>query len=262
MRIHIKDYKYKPEKFNYLGGDPAEQVMLGIKLEVDRPLESSPVSEREHDEAAGEVLRMLNKEEEYVYVKKAENPWDGFEIVTHPATLAYHRSRHWEHVLSYLYRRGYRSHATDRCNLYIYVNKSFLGQTEKEILSSESKLLLFFETHWNRLVRLARRIYEEEIYEYCSRYWITNIRSALRRNRKYEYFALNFCHSDDAIKIRLFRGTLSHKIFIATLTLIARIAEFCKKSSRRAVRDWERFKSFLSDEDKELVEYMKEKGVW
>jgi len=274
----IYDYNYVPERFNYFG-DPNKDLLLGVGIDVELDIEDHKVlddSRREklvfeNDSHAGEVLRVLNKDLEHVYVKNTFMlSWSGigFRIVSYPATLGYHLSSiPWEDAFRYLIKHNYHSEHTLRCGMHIHINKNYLGQTPEEIVLNEGKLLYFFERHWDRLTAMSRRE-EEEIYEYCARRWYVDIVKAIKdvtdEDGEPRFYAIDF-NKKHSVKVSLFKGTLTYRTFVATLILVSRIVEFCKDRPIRKLTSWRKFQDFLLENEADnrvLIEYMKNCGVW
>lgn len=69
-----------------------------------------------HRRMQKEVLELANDQEEQIYIKHDGSLNEGFEIVTHPMTLRYHRENMpWKEVCHQVVEQGYRSHMTDTC---------------------------------------------------------------------------------------------------------------------------------------------------
>ena len=95
----IQDYYYKPDPIFY-GQGPR---YLGVELEVDGAGECS--------ENAQQILDLANGKRELIYCKHDGSLNDGFEIVTHPMSLAFHQSNMpWREILREAVSMGYRSH--------------------------------------------------------------------------------------------------------------------------------------------------------
>jgi hypothetical protein len=283
----IRGYDYKPEMFNFFGGDPSKDLMIGIELDVyrdfsdigkevgyDRPLsrieEEMLVEGRLHDDAY-EVEKILNcglLDKEYVYVKRSPFPLlCSFTIVSHLAVLEHHLNAPWEQAFRYLIDRGYRSEMVPVCGLRVHINKAFFGETPEEVILGEERLLYFFEKHWDKLEAMSRRD-KEEVYEYCARRWYTDIVRAIKdvvdEDGEPKLYAVDF-NKKHSVEVRLFKGTLTYRTFVATLTLVAMIAEYCKYRSVRNLVKWRKFEEFLQakgDINAVLIDYMKERCVW
>lgn len=78
-RRAIRDYSYRPEPIFY--GKPPRY--FGVELEIDGAGES--------DRSAEKLLAIGNQDAERVYCKHDGSLDDGFEIVSHPATLECHK---------------------------------------------------------------------------------------------------------------------------------------------------------------------------
>jgi len=281
----IHGYGYMPDEFYYFGGGQKD-LLLGVGLDVEMNTDSRDVGEDlsyeelkerlkvENEEHASKVRGILNCDlfdKEHVYIKES-NMLDwcgiGFRIVSHPATLEYHLSSiPWEQAFKYLIKNNYHSEYTLRCGMHIHINKGYLGDTPEEIILNEEKLLYFFERYWCKLVAMSRRD-EDEIYEYCARRGYTDIIRAIKdvvdEDGEPRFYAVDF-GKEHSVEVRLFKGTLTYKTFVATLMLVARIVEFCKDRPIRKLMSWRKFQEFLL-ENKEsnsvLIEYMKKCNVW
>jgi hypothetical protein len=218
---------------------------------------------------AYEVEKILNCgcDKEYVYVKRSPAPWYNFTIVSHPAVLEYHLDAPWEQAFRYLIDKGYRSETVPVCGLRVHINKAFFGETPEEVVLNEEKLLYFFEKHWDKLEAISRRD-REEVYEYCARRWYMDIVRAIKdvvgEDGEPKLYAVDF-NKRSSVEVRLFKGTLDYRTFVATIILVARIAEYCKRATTlRKLANWRKFKEFLfggEGSNEVLIWYMKKCGV-
>lgn len=88
----IHDYHYKPTPEFFPLYD-AKEIYLGVELEIDNGGEDSYNAE--------ELLKVANELEEHLYIKHDGSLNDGLELVSHPATLDYHRNHiPWERIIS------------------------------------------------------------------------------------------------------------------------------------------------------------------
>ncbi len=116
----IKEYNYKPEPLFY----GADTFYLGVELEVD--------CEGKDGENADDILYIGNKSNECIYIKSDGSLDDGFEIVSQPMTLEYHKKYQWNDILKKAVNLGYRSHQTSTCGLHIHVNRNAFGDNQSE----------------------------------------------------------------------------------------------------------------------------------
>lgn len=97
----IKPYDYKPEPIFYGSGD----LFYGIELEIDRGGECNSNAEK--------ILEVANVNSEHIYCKHDGSLDDGFEMVSHPASLYYHISSiDWLKIFNRAIAMSYRSHNT------------------------------------------------------------------------------------------------------------------------------------------------------
>jgi len=255
---YIRSYSYKPNPKYY--GNFQKDLLLGIELEVDNGGENS--------RKAKELLRIFNGEEEekFVYIKHDGSLHNGFEIVSHPATLSCHLNTiPWKKAFEYLKSNGYESDNVGTCGLHVHINRLFLGKTYRSIVNTEARILFFFETFWQQLVKLSRRT-EYQLSRWCARYETTDYELALEYNQESRYFALNF-QNRATIEFRIFKGTLEFDVFEATLRLVDNIVRYCKKYGRETIksRGWYGFVNFIIErgakENEVLIKYMAKQGV-
>lgn len=244
----IKEYGYKPEPIFYGSGD----LFLGVELEIDKGGEKG--------EHAQTILDIANEKEEHLYCKHDGSIEDGFELVSHPMTLAYHEERMpWREILSTAAAMDYCSHQTATCGLHCHVNRSALGDTEEEQEEVIARIVYFVETHWNKLLRFSRRT-EENINRWASRYGVAGNPKETYKNAKDKrlgrYVAVNL-ENTNTIEFRLFRGTLRYETFLAALQLVEAICSVCKERNDAEIEklSWNEFAEGIRK--KELADYLK-----
>lgn len=133
----IHDYSYKPEPIFHGNGNR----YFGVELEVDYGGHC--------DDNAREILDIANDEhEENLYIKHDGSIDDGFEMVTHPMTLDYHKNiMPWQNIMKRLIQMGYTSHKTTTCGLHCHINRSAFGETYEEQEEVIARILYFVEHH-------------------------------------------------------------------------------------------------------------------
>ena len=135
---------------------------FGVELEVDEGGESNSSAEA--------LLQIVNAGEERAYCKHDGSLEDGFEIVTHPMTLAYHlEAMPWEALLHRASEMGYLSHKALTCGFHIHVNRDTFGETEAQQDACIARILYFFEKHWDELLKFSRRT-PHQLEQWASRY--------------------------------------------------------------------------------------------
>ena len=218
----VNSYSYKPNP-NFLGNG---NMFMGVELEVDLPngIHSSDVGNVEE-------LVDIGKNGSLFYMKEDGSLMNGFEVVTHPATLSYHMKQFpWASVTSLLSNAGYKSHNTTTCGLHVHVNRTALGKTLQSQETVISKLVILFWKFWDRLVTFSRRNFNGlERWAKGNHSYVNNtILSDLDECKtvRDRYVAINMTNRD-TIEFRMFRGTLKKDTIIATLQLIELMVQMC-----------------------------------
>ena len=121
-----------------------------MELEIDEAGEDSDNARR--------LLAIANQGQPQLYCKHDGSLNDGFELVTHPMSLSYHRTEMpWEALLREAVRMGYLSHQSGTCGLHIHVSREAFGDTHAHQEAAIARMLYFFEKHWEELLKFSRR---------------------------------------------------------------------------------------------------------
>lgn len=220
---YIKSYNYIPEKFyfHHTEDENTDQFYLGVELEVD--------DGGEDESKAKSICDILNCDGENIYCKHDGSLFKGFEIVTHPSTLKYHKKMKYEEAFLYLINNNYRSHDTKTCGLHVHINRSYFGVKKLEIDLNISKLLYLFEKYWDKIEQIARR----PSNSYARRFMLEDDESPIdlyaKSKASDKYGAINLQHKD-TVEIRIFRGTLNYNTFISTLEFVCVMARIAKET--------------------------------
>lgn len=218
-RSVIKYSTYSPKpRFKTVEGD-TDNIFIGFELEAG-DLECPSIR---MDTA--EVVNDLG--EGFLYLKEdCSIPDYGFEVVTHPASLQFHRQ--WKHaeVLEVMREAGMLSHdAESACGLHVHVNRS--------ALSSMKWLFVdwFVNKHKNFWVKVARR--DDDYYAaYTDLHYQVHVCCNKLKDicgKGYDKFvAVNFCHKQ-SVEFRIFRGSLRYKTLLGTLELVHALISWAKE---------------------------------
>ena len=248
----IHDYHYKPEPVFFGDG----KLYMGIELEVD--------DAGEDEEYAGEIYNTANLTADHLYLKHDGSLYNGFELVSHPITMEYHKNKMpWSSILSRAIHMGYRSHQTDTCGLHIHINRSAFGDTYEEQESVTARLIFFYEKFWAEILRFSRRT-EEQANQWASRYGgvISTCKNSLDTAKKAglgRYTAVNLTN-EATIEFRIFRGTLRYETFMATLKFTHCLCRLAMKLDDEQFQSvtWLQFVSGIDkNEYPELINYLK-----
>lgn len=251
----IQDYYYKPSPIFY-GEGPR---FFGVELEIDEAGES--------DRNARELLEIANGHElDRLYCKHDGSLNDGFGLVTHPMTLAYHEDKMpWAEILARAVDMGYTSHQAGTCGLHVHVSRLAFGKTEQEQDAAIARVLYFFEKHWEELLKFSRRT-QRQLDQWASRYgYKEQPREILEHAKKGYHGGRYTCvnlQPDNTIEFRIFRGTLKYNTLIATLQLVNRVCDVAIYLSDNELKamSWPDFVAGCTQP--ELVQYLKERRLY
>ena len=249
---NIKPYGYKPEPVFYGTDSP---LFMGIELEIDGGGEN-------HDNA-GELLAIDDLDR--IYCKHDGSLDEGFEIVSHPATLEYHRnSMQWSKIMEHALYMGYTSHNAGTCGLHIHISRNALGEEYDQQEQNIAKILYFVEKHWNKMLRFSRRT-EYQLDRWASRYGIEPheqpediLKKAKNGCGRYKAINLLNWHT---VEFRLFRGTLKYSTFMATLQLVSDLCKYCTSLTAEELQQasWRDFVATITDDT--LITYLENRGI-
>lgn len=247
----IHEYGYKPMPV-FHGEGPR---FFGVELEIDGGGESGS--------NAKALLEIANAEAENLYCKHDGSLACGFELVTHPMSLAYHETvMPWAGLLLAADSMGYTSHDADTCGLHIHISRAAFGGSEAEQDAAIARLLWFFEKNWRELLVFSRRT-EEQLEQWAQRYGLTEHPSELlesAKGRGERYAAVNLVNTS-TVELRIFRGTLKLKTLIAALQLADSLIDLVCGTSDRSIKSlsWQSFAHSI--EKSELKGYLIERGL-
>ena len=247
----INDYYYKPSPI-FHGVGPR---YLGVELEVD--------GEGEDLDNAQEVIDILG--EKHVYCKHDGSLNNGFEIVSHPATLEYHQNNiNWEDALEKLKDMGYLSHDAKTCGIHVHMSRNGFGDTEEEQDKGIAQVLYFFERHWDKIVKFSRRT-RQQLDDWAARYlsdepdYPDNVLE-YAKNDSSRYRCVNLLNTD-TVEVRVFRGSLIYETFIATLQFCQLMYEVSDMSLQDVMDlTWNQFKE-MGSKYAEFSNYIKKRKL-
>lgn len=222
----IQRYGYKPEPiFGYRRGEDASTALtFGLELEVD-----------DGDEPAEDTAQaVIEAAEGRVYCKHDGSLDSGFEIVSHPGTLAHHTyETRWRAITSICKKAGFRSHDTSTCGLHIHVGRSGLGSDWDERQASGNKLVLLANTLRDELKTFSRRT--QETLERWADLPCLNLRPGMSDHELCEqaerfgaytrYVGINR-QNGSTIEFRIFRGTLERDTILASIQLVHNLCRY------------------------------------
>lgn len=204
------------------------ELTLGVELEVD----NGPVTAREA------TATRINELTDRVYCKHDGSLTTGFEIVSHPGTLAHHMyEMPWRGICAKAKKAGFTSHDAGTCGLHIHVGRAQMGADDDEREMVARKIIVIVNRYWTELTRYTRRRSTQlnrwaainPIPGYALDTEITDewARSHIRVHNTHSdrYHAIN-CENEATIEFRIFRGTLKRDTLIAALQLVWNIVNY------------------------------------
>lgn len=224
---------------------------LGVELEVERKEGSEDkvyCIERIHDK----VYDLLGRD--FVILKhdgslRGHRP---FEIVTVPATLAYHQTQ-WEDFLSdQTFRPQLTSYASGRCGMHIHINRhSFTGL-------HLAKFMRFINAKVNsKFINTIAQRYNNDFAKYhdttIAAHKHNYVASYSNPTRTTRMSAVN-CNNKATIEVRIFRGNLSKTGFFKNLEFVHALWYYTKYASI-AELEYKAFIRWLFDPINDSHEY-------
>lgn len=253
----IKSYNYSPDKFIFSNLEEEKEdckLFLGTEIEID--------CAGEDDENA----KWVNENLENCYTVHDGSLARGFEIVTQPSTIKYHKQMNYKKVFEWLSRKGYKSHDTKTCGLHVHVNRDYLSKNKTVQDLCITKILFLLEKYWKEVVRIARRdsnSYSQKIKRDNDEDSLFDLLYKAKGNGYFsgaKYNCLNLLHKE-TIEFRIFKGTLKYETYIATLEFVKNIVDVCKKISLEDIQSVT-FENIINiNETEYLVGYLKDRKI-
>lgn len=225
-RLHSYGYKPAPV-FGTTEGDDGESCYLGEALTFGVELEC------DGGDSVSDALADIDRITDRCYCKHDGSLSDGYEIVTHPGTLAWHKERFpWADVCKASLDNGFRSHDTDTCGLHVHVGRAQLGDNPCDTAAKMS-LITYRLKDW--FIRFSRRGGESRWAKYAKpetrlgddkRGFLREYYDQLRSDR---YRAVNV-QNRSTVEVRIFRGTLNPSTVLASLELVSNLALYAKEN--------------------------------
>lgn len=254
----IHAYNYKPDPIFY-GEGPR---YFGVELEIDEG--------GERNDYAREILAAGNSEDmSHIYAKRDGSLNNGFEIVSEPMSLDYHRNEMpWEQVLEKARQLGFKSHSASTCGLHVHISRLAFGKDEEQQEACIARILYFFEKHWEELLKFSRRT-PRQLERWAARYGYKEqpmeiLSHAKKGTHAGRYTCVNL-ENYSTIEVRMFRGTLKLNTFIATLQMVNLICSVAISLSDDELKalSWSTFVSGITEDNyPELVKYLMEKRLY
>lgn len=256
----IWEYNYKPSPVFY--GELSDTVRgyYGIELEID-----------EGDDKREAAVHIQDAGGEHIYLKHDGSlSSDGFEIVTHPATLQYHmESFPWRNICRAALDYNYRSHDTDTCGLHIHASRSLFGSTQTEQDLNIAKTILLIDFWFEQfIVPFSRRNYNQ-LNEWAKKpnaYILPTdtdyeAMTKARQTSEYDRYKAVNLKNRHTVEFRFFRGTLRRETILASIQFIDTLIKYV--SGVPLADLWDKtFKDVFGDTQyPELKDYLQKRKI-
>lgn len=260
--IHNYSYKPAPDFAFRAGEDPATALTFGVELEVDRGGEDPGDTARAVTDAA----------EGRVYCKHDGSLDAGFEIVSHPASLAYHLYQmRWANLMRICTKAGFQSHDAGTCGLHVHVGRTGLAQGPNTDTTAIGNCVILATKLQAELIRFSRRT-ESQIAHWANFPDLDALRGggpdtddaltyrALRAVGSGRYWAVNL-QNDATIEFRIFRGSLVRNTLAATLQLVNNLCRYAMTHTPTECLNATYADLVNVNQFKELVAYSEKRGL-
>lgn len=269
---YIEDYDFTPYHLHFFKNDDEVQPVkyFGFELEVDRKCETPNKMI---------PLEYIKKHYDNIFYMKHDGSLsDGFEIVSHPATINFWLDKKQTKTLENIFKKvkdgRLYSHDTETCGLHIHVSRLFFGENYSENDRNVNKLLYITEKFKRELMLFSRRKsysytqFLSDSYRNRSSNEIDVVENAeqVKIMKEYigrdKYQVINTNHSE-TIEFRLCRGTLHLQTFLASLQMFNNMCFVAKNMSEEDITNmtfkdlvtYNKYEDFKEDNIKELVQY-------
>lgn len=211
----IKNYNYAPSLYFHKIGEE-DELFMGMEIEVDKGGENDRKAKIAYD-----ILGDNN-----CYIVSDGSLDNGFEIVTHPCTIEYHKSLPYEELFKTLESEGFKESPTT--GLHVHINRNFFGDNDNDIDLNICKILYLVNAHWEFIRVLSRR----KDLRYTKKIESSDSSIKLYSNSINigKYSCVNLMHKQ-TIEFRMFSGTLKYFNLVSTLEFIRNLAYVCKQTS-------------------------------
>lgn len=249
---NIHNYSYKPmPRFGFLSGkgDPIvsgreqnphysqsgeRKVFMGFEVEVE--------SYHSTRSAGADVF---DSSEDFMYLKEDGSLDDGFEVVSHPSTLAYYDNMRDKFFTPFtrLSELGFRAWRTTTCGMHVHISR--LAFTNKAHLW---RFAFFMNCNPDVLQRFAGRRSDNWASFDGQKEIASKIIAGKSKYGPERYTAVNLCNYN-TVEIRIFRSSLLPRRIMANLGLVDCAVEFTRDLTVKQVNDhedsWARFVEFV-----------------
>ena len=196
---------------------------VGVELEVDGNGQSPTARQRQR--ALNKIDRIAG--DRVYFNADCSLTHGGFEIITKPLTFEAFHEMPWADIMRACSENGFSSHDAGTCGLHFHFSRELFGEDTATQDDNISKLVQFFEFYWDDMVKVSRR--EGNQLRWC------NKKGYISKKRIKDYVQRKWGGHDEAVnngntntvEIRIMRGTLNYKSFMACFDVCKTLVEKC-----------------------------------
>ena len=246
-------YNAKPPVKFLDGKFDKDKLYLGVEVEVDSNINTE-------DDKEGCIYDIFKTTKD-VYCKHDGSLSSGFEFVSHPATLEYHKNKLcYDKLIATCQDWGYDGDSYLSTGLHIHASRSFFEGKDKE---AALKLEMLFEKFWKNFLVLSGRTEEKAERWAKNRYFMKHNFYDLKKpveeavSRLYpamtmdRYTAINVQNAP-TIEFRIFKGTTRKRSIFAMLELVDYMCRFVKDADLKYILEasWSEFTAGIMGNDR------------
>lgn len=238
--------------------DDKQDYYFGFELELETDDEDNT------QELAEVVIKRLNKDTAKstapFYIKWDGSLDNGFELVSHPATIEWFReSGKLDEINGFPAEFGFRAWDTDTCGFHVHVSRTaFYRENAGRVIYSKAHELRFIALFYRNpefVTYLAGRA-SNHYASFSSDEFPTraeHLRGKIDRKESDKYQVINTRHNN-TLEIRIFQGTLRKERILSNLQLVQAGVEYTRNLETAGI---ENIKNLSSDK---FISYIIENG--
>lgn len=255
-KAEIHSHTYKP-RLIFASTTPVIEAPYGIEIEVDDGRHSD------------ELMEYLEELKEMLKLKSDGSLNNGFEIVTCPASLDFHRTViPYEEMFQRLNNDGFTSQDNSTCGIHIHMGRTGFGTSARSQNPAIGRFIWVMEAFKEKFKIFSRR----REYRYCQFYGYSSMTTpkqmliqARSENRNSRYKSVNLQNAG-TIEVRIFKGSLKRRNVLASLELCDYIRKYVTTnkddSKYTSALTWDMFIAGVrSTEYPNLKEYLLKKRL-
>ena len=189
----------------------------------------------------------------------------GFEIVSPPCTLEYHKQRFpWEQIQTACRNNGMVSHDSSNCGLHIHVSREAFGEDETTQCLHIAILLMLQKRFATKFHKFSRRdaghyCYDNDI-DIDKNDNFKVIKEKYDKEKSNRYYQINV-ENEHTVEFRCFKGTLVYETLIASLEFAATLVRYSTQITIADIESVQWEDIFANTEYPTLKKYMISRGL-